>query len=408
MNNYPGLYATETNGFGIEDLSYSRTDNKGVILSGNETFRRVSGYEWSELVNAPHNLLRHPDMPRGVFHLLWSHIEAGKPVGGYVMNRTKDEAPYWVFVVMVPIEQGYVSVCLKPASGLLDKIRGLYDTLRKAEDDENVSPEASSTALQEALADEGYENYAHFMSYALCEETIARCEALNQVVPARIPALRNITKHVETIGKFGSTVEMLFSRTEQIPYNMRLQAGRLEGADGPISVISDNHRQMAQMLSHSLVGFRDAAEVGAEPLREALFLTAVSGLVPDLQRFHSREVSEDTEAHRRDLVALNQLEQSFHMQARAAILDVADKVRQFARICRDMRRMMSGLEMTRIMCKIERSKAQGDTEGLDEIVNRLQSSEQDLDKVMTQIEDAVRSILESADQLTRNDPRQAA
>ena len=401
MENYPGLYASETEKFKIEYLFFSRTDKRGVIQSGNETFQYISGYEWGDLIGAPHKIVRHPDMPKGVFYLLWDTIQKDQPIGGYVVNRTKDGKPYWVFAVMIPIDDGYLSVRLKPASEMLDKVRPLYEKLRYEEEHGGRSPEESATALVDALKEEGFEDYAHFMSDALATELLAREEKLGRTGGQNIVALQKITEAVGTVEGFGGTVEMLFARTEQIPYNMRLQAGRLEGTDGPISVISDNHRQMSQSLSHSLIGFREAAALGAGPIREAVFMAGVTMVIPEIRSVYLREKERDVEGRKIDLERLSQLEEDFTGKSRAAVSQVTERVREFARICRDMRRMMSGLEMTRIMCKIERSKASGDTEGLDEIVNRLQSSEQDLNKVMTQIEDAVRNILEISDQLMR-------
>ena len=53
--------------FGFDELFFSRTSKSGIILSGNAVFQRVSHYSWDELIDKPHNIIRHPDMPRGVF-----------------------------------------------------------------------------------------------------------------------------------------------------------------------------------------------------------------------------------------------------------------------------------------------------------------------------------------------------
>ena len=408
MQSYPGLYALETDRFRLEDLFFSRTDKRGVIQSGNVAFQHISGFEWSDLVGAPHKIVRHPDMPKCVFHVLWEAIQKNEPIGGYVVNRTKQGQPYWVFAVMMPIEDGYVSIRLKPTSKLIEQVKPIYEKLRRAEDQDGQSPEDGATALLAELKELGYDDYSHFMSDALIGEAIGRISNLGKARPQVINALQNIAEAVAVVESSGGTVEMLFSRTEQIPYNMRLQAGRLEGADGPISVISDNHRQMSQSLSHSLSGFRDAAELGAGPLRNAMFVSGVTTLVPEVLAVYSREATNDANSRKLDLEHLSDLCHQYEKQSRTEVSQLADKARRFARICRDMRRMMSGLEMTRIMCKIERSKAQGDTEGLDEIVNRLQSSEQDLNRVMTEIEDAVRVILEASDQLLRRTSKEAA
>ena len=70
--------------FTFDELFFSRTDWRGVILAGNSVFQRVSLYRWDELIRKPHNVIRHPDMPKGVFWLLWDTIKNGEPIGAYV------------------------------------------------------------------------------------------------------------------------------------------------------------------------------------------------------------------------------------------------------------------------------------------------------------------------------------
>lgn len=73
--------------FEFEELFFSRTTLSGVIQSGNSVFRKISAFDWSDLINKPHSLIRHPDMPRGVFFLFWETLKSGKPIGAYVKNR---------------------------------------------------------------------------------------------------------------------------------------------------------------------------------------------------------------------------------------------------------------------------------------------------------------------------------
>ena len=98
------------------ELFFSTTDQKGVITAGNQVFERVSGYALEDMVGRAHNIVRHPDMPRAVFRLLWDTIGAGRPIAAYVRNRAADGAYYWVMASVVPIAGGYLSVRLAPGS----------------------------------------------------------------------------------------------------------------------------------------------------------------------------------------------------------------------------------------------------------------------------------------------------
>lgn len=74
----------------------SKTDPYGVIEYANEAFIEVSGYDEYELVGRPHNIIRHPDMPRVIFKLLWDHLKKGKNIHAIVKNLAKSGRYYWV------------------------------------------------------------------------------------------------------------------------------------------------------------------------------------------------------------------------------------------------------------------------------------------------------------------------
>jgi len=82
--------------FGENEFIVSKTDLKGNITYGNELFIKISGYDEKEFIGAPHSILRHPDMPRAVFALLWKQISKGEEIFAFVKNLAKDGSFYWV------------------------------------------------------------------------------------------------------------------------------------------------------------------------------------------------------------------------------------------------------------------------------------------------------------------------
>lgn len=88
--------------FDPEEMIVSKTDLKGRITYANRTFCRVAGYSESELIGQPHNLIRHPDMPRAVFKLLWDTLFEGREIFAYVKNMAKTGGYYWVFAHVTP------------------------------------------------------------------------------------------------------------------------------------------------------------------------------------------------------------------------------------------------------------------------------------------------------------------
>jgi aerotaxis receptor len=117
------------------DEIVSSSDTQGTILFCNHTFCRISGYEHEELINQPHNILRHPQMPPEVFTMLWAALKAGKPWMGIVKNRCKNGDHYWVDAYVTPLRDrgqiyGYESVRVKPDSACIPRAEEVYARLR--------------------------------------------------------------------------------------------------------------------------------------------------------------------------------------------------------------------------------------------------------------------------------------
>ena len=114
----------------------SKTDLKGRITYINEDFIEASGFQSSELIGQPHNLVRHPDMPAEAFADLWRTLQAGRPWTGLVKNRRKDGDHYWVVANATPIREGsevvgYMSVRTRPTREQVDMAEDLYARIRE-------------------------------------------------------------------------------------------------------------------------------------------------------------------------------------------------------------------------------------------------------------------------------------
>jgi len=137
----------------------SKTDLKGLITYGNETFIEMSGYSESELLHAPHNILRHEDMPKLIFKLLWERIQEREGIYAYVKNKTKKGDYYWVFAYVTPSFDssgnriGYYSVRRSPKAKAIAAIEPLYRELLNAEKRGGVN--ASQTYLTTLLQNQG-------------------------------------------------------------------------------------------------------------------------------------------------------------------------------------------------------------------------------------------------------------
>ncbi|MDY0121335.1 MAG: PAS domain-containing protein [Sulfurimonas sp.] len=142
-----------------DDFIVSKTDLKGRITYGNEIFIKMSGYSEQELLGAPHNILRHEDMPALVFKLLWERIQNKQAINAYVKNKCKNGDFYWVFANVTPSYDqnskpiGYYSVRRRPEPKALEVIEPIYKALLDAQKNGGIT--ASEKLLHDTLNKEG-------------------------------------------------------------------------------------------------------------------------------------------------------------------------------------------------------------------------------------------------------------
>lgn len=121
------------------DFIVSKTDKTGIITYCNPIFIEFSGYQEHELIGVQHSIIRHPDMPRSAFALLWNTISKGDEFFGYVKNMSKNGDFYWVFAHISPDFDfngniiGYTSVRRCPKLQAVQTIEQIYKQMLQAE-----------------------------------------------------------------------------------------------------------------------------------------------------------------------------------------------------------------------------------------------------------------------------------
>lgn len=155
----PGVYLSGVERtFGTDEIIVSKTDTKGRIIYANEVFLRMAGFAEAEILNQPHSIIRHPDMPRCVFKLLWDTIEAGKEIFAYVKNRSKNGDHYWVLAHVTPTFDkagkivSYHSNRRSPRREAVEKAEGLYKELLAIENGHNDRKVGMDAAFQAVVA----------------------------------------------------------------------------------------------------------------------------------------------------------------------------------------------------------------------------------------------------------------
>ncbi|MEA3554723.1 MAG: PAS domain-containing protein [Campylobacterota bacterium] len=127
------------------DFIVSKANTKGILTYCNEIFIDMAGYEEGELLGKNHNIIRHPDMPKATFKLLWDTITAGKEFFAFVKNMSSCGSFYWVFTHISPdYDQsgtitGYTSVRRAPNRSAIAAITPLYNHMVQAERSGNIN-----------------------------------------------------------------------------------------------------------------------------------------------------------------------------------------------------------------------------------------------------------------------------
>lgn len=159
--------------FDDNELIVSKTDLKGHLTYCNDVFLRIAGYTERECLGQPHSMIRHPDMPRCIFGLLWDTIQDGREIFAYVINRCKNGDHYWVQAHVTPSRDGsgsivgYHSNRRVPDRNIIeDTIIPLYADLRSEEQkhsNRKSGLESSRAAVAGLLQDRGLE-YDEFVA----------------------------------------------------------------------------------------------------------------------------------------------------------------------------------------------------------------------------------------------------
>ncbi len=289
--------------FKENEMFFSCTDLKGIILSGNDIFERVSKYSMEELIGSPHNIVRHPDMPKAVFKLLWDYIQSGRPIVAYVKNMAKDGSYYWVLATVMPVKdetgkiKEYISIRIKPTSPYFSIIPQLYKNMLEAEKDGGI--ETSYKVLMDSLQVLNFENYDEFMKDALIAE-IKNKTSLSQIEKSSTARKHSklilessnlynlIEKLFQSIMKlenlknvFSKEAEEIYKMADEIrltALNSSIESMHLGSSGAVFSVISAEMRKNSEEESKIIKQMRGLIDLNTKGIKEIMFTITLSKL----------------------------------------------------------------------------------------------------------------------------------
>ena len=263
--------------FEPDDIFFSTTDTKGVILRTNRTFDSLSRYTRERLVRAPHNIIRHLDMPAGVFRLMWDDLQAGKPVCAYVVNRAADGLDYRVFATIVPIDGGYLSVRTKPLDTVTQQAaEQIYRTVRFRER-EVAARGASRRQIGEYGAGElarelgaiGIESL-HAMTLAQLPREVSDLVSAGVRVPAPPPVSGPVTQILTIVGQIEKDTNLLVFELEEY---LRLLTSLASTKDVLLDV-ADRTEAFGQVVGGRALNIMDRADALASQVIDLSRATA--------------------------------------------------------------------------------------------------------------------------------------
>lgn len=234
----------------------SRTDLKGIITYCNRTFCEVSGYSEAELIGAPHNLIRHPDVPAELFADSWRCIQAGKPWNGVIKNRRKNGDCYWVEANITPLIEGGRTVG--------------YVSLRYAATDEQIA-EAQKTyrAVQAGRPLPSVDQLAHYERYVT---------HLQQRIAEKIVELEKYYDSNEEELRIGSDIMSRITRVSGKPDpGVRLLIRSAAYYSGDIILTARTPANVLHILLADAVGHGLTAAMNVLPLSQAFYAMTNKG-----------------------------------------------------------------------------------------------------------------------------------
>jgi len=149
-----------------QEIIITRTDLKGNIIYHNTTFSKINGFEGASVINKSHNIVRHPDMPKAIFKIIWSIIEQGLPIQALIKNKTNDGHYYWSLIDWKAQKDrdnniiSYIAYAKQAPSHAIKALKPVYDMMLQIEKEHDI--ESSLDYFHSFLGEEGL-SYREYM-----------------------------------------------------------------------------------------------------------------------------------------------------------------------------------------------------------------------------------------------------
>lgn len=367
--------------FGFDELFFSTTDQRGVITFGNDIFVRVSGYPRETLRGAPHSIIRHPDVPRAVFKLLWDTLHSGKPIAAYVKNLSANGSYYWVYAFVFPVQDGYLSIRLKPSSPIFGVVKGLYTAALEVEEKEGM--EGSVPFILDQVQKAGFKDYTDFMIQAAFAEinalpekeelqnkksdVVAEISDISGATSAELKTCFKRVQNFQNINKsFVTTMDQLmggFRHLKFIALNMTVAAAKFGEIASSLGVVAKEFSDLSEQIRAHLAGLETFEQTLTATIQKcALNIVSldVQMMMVDFFVKESIQKSEQSENAFSDMIAMREMFSSLFRENGSALMKeiktLNDQLTTISSQLSDVKKFTTGLEVIRQIGAVESAR----------------------------------------------------
>lgn len=359
-------------------------DHAGEVRATNYPLDDQRALPLPALIRLAYGVDAHPDMPDAIYKRMETRLETGAGSAGFYLCQSQNGEPFWISVSFYNTPNGRV-VCHFPVfSPKLAYFERLFAHLKKAETD-GLTPQESAVRLGGLMVNDGIEDYRSLAKAITVVEIQKRDAGYDRPQYRSVLILDAILKALCDIDGYAKRIDAVSASSRIIPYQLSLQASRLEGGRGPLSVIANNHKELTETLLAVTAELQSASSTEVGAVLDAIAYLAQSYYATELlgnDQIRCCDTDEEAQSTRAELEAVIT---DCALQITTLLADIDRSILKLRKVCNRIRRALSAMEMTRVMCKIERSRHASEAEGLIEIENQLDNVQINLLKWMIEI-----------------------
>ena len=260
-----------------------------------------------------------------------------------------------------------------------------YKNLVELEIRDSLKPAESAALLLKRLQELGFSDYSAFLATALGKEVQARNEQMGCDLDRTIVHFNELMQSAQSLLKRADEIFVAYGKNEYVPLNLQIQAAQLGEHGSTIGVISNNYNIISGEIRSSLNEFIASAKTVLKTINDGMFMVCTAKIQKEVVDVFSGEsvvesVSKDTE-----MGYLTQQQSAYQKKAADGLAMIVKQAARFRQDCNEMKRLSAGLEVTRVMGKVESARIEGENSGLTELIG-------DLEGFQSSVSDCLREI----------------